>query len=998
MPDPTTDEYCKAVQDAALPGVWSKGVAASRNVNAVKLLSRKGSEWKVRVSAGERVAQPTVTLWLEDGDWYCDCGDRADPCPHVVTAALAAKAGRIVEGEVSADSAELGDGAPIPVGAVVYEFKADGNDLRLDRYIQRAGVEKEPLRTSLVSYVGGLQTGRETRPVNASKEDFAIDHALSGAPRTGIPGTEGLHFILDKLAGAPGVRFENQTIEVHAKPRPLMLVVEDSEDGARVYRREDPQFPGDRRGFSNGAVLIGNHLFPAEAHRWSELERKCLTPEGATFRARELASLIEDVLPALRRKCEVDIRTTRLPETMELPLEAVIDLDTHPGLGDGSIAAVARLYYGDVAELEGGELKLLKPGILPERDRELEQRLIRKLADELHLRVGQPAVFRGDEAVRFRGKVQLWKTRSRATGGDEAFAVRAPLAARIQGRAQPAMDPLSQPAWELELDFEVEGMPPVPARKVFEAWKTGQSFLALGPGQGWAPLPRDWLEKHGPWLEKMFLARGDQPAVIRNASEQLRVSGMLEEAGISMPEIAAKLRTALLEPKEQGAAKREGLRADLRHYQEVGVQWLSNLRRAGLGGILADDMGLGKTVQAIAASRGRTLVVCPASVMVAWKEQLARFVPQARVSIYAGAKRRLETTADFTLCTYGILRQDAGVLTPTEWDTVILDEAQTIKNRESQVTQAAFELKGRFRIALSGTPIENSVSDLVSILGFACPGAVTRDDTAELSSEQLKRRVRPLILRRLKKDVAPELPERTESVLRCALSSKEREAYNVLAYATQSEVAQWMQNRTGKAALQALESILRLRQACNHLALVPGQTASREEPSSKLALLMEQLEAAFANGHRALVFSQWTSFLDLIEPQLKARGLGYARLDGTTRDREAVVRDFQRSDGPPVMLLSLKAGGTGLTLTAADYVYIVDPWWNPAVEAQAADRAHRIGQDKSVFIYRLVAEDTIEEKVLALQEHKRALVADILGEEGGRMDALEPSEILELLS
>ncbi len=1005
-----TDAFCKTVQEAALPGVWGKGVAAGRVVNAVRLLSRKGAEWKVRVVTGERVAHPTVTMWLEEGDWHCDCGDRADPCPHVVTAALAAKAGRIVEGDVQVDSTETAAGQALPSGSVLYEFRADGGDIRLDRSIQRAGVEKEPLRTSLVSYVGGLQTGREARPVTASKEDFAVDQALSGALRTGVPALEGLHFILEKLAEAPGVLFEGRAITVHSRPRPLLLVVEDQNDGVRVFRREDPHFPGERRGFSNGAILIGTHLFPGEAVRWTEQERRCLTPEGTVFRTRELASFVEEVLPALKRKCEVEVRALRLPETVELPVEIVVELDSHPGLGEGSIAAVARMFYGSdpaAAEIEGGELKPLQPGVLPMRDREQEQKFARRLFDELRMRVGQPMVVRGDEAVRFRGKLKDWKTHSRSTaGGAEAFAVRAPLVARLRSGGAPlsaAPDFSGQgPApWAIELEFTTDGGLALPASKVFEAWKSGQSFLALGEGQGWAPLPADWLSRYGPLLEKLFLARaGDKPVVLRNPVEQFRAGSWLEEAGLELPEAATRLRAALSEPDQlvEQESVREGLRADLRPYQKVGVRWLTLLRQAGLGGVLADDMGLGKTVQAIAASRGRTLVVCPASVIVAWKEQLSRFLPTARVSLYTGQKRRLEPGADFTLTTYGLLRQDAGVLTPTDWDTAIIDEAQTIKNRDSQVAQAAFELKGRFRIALSGTPIENSVDDLVSILSFACPGAVTREDAKELEASALKRRVRPLILRRLKRDVAPELPPRTESVLRCTLGAAEREAYSALAQATQSEVAQWMQNRTGQAALHALESILRLRQACNHLALVPGLQAAREEPSAKLSLLIEQLEAAHANGHRALVFSQWTSFLNLVEPELVKSGLGFLRLDGSTRDREAVVREFQDPNGPPVLLLSLKAGGTGLTLTAADYVYIVDPWWNPAVEAQAADRAHRIGQDKSVFIYRLVAEDTIEEKVLALQDHKRALVADILGENGGKMDALEPSEILALLS
>jgi SNF2 family DNA or RNA helicase len=265
-------------------------------------------------------------------------------------------------------------------------------------------------------------------------------------------------------------------------------------------------------------------------------------------------------------------------------------------------------------------------------------------------------------------------------------------------------------------------------------------------------------------------------------------------------------------------------------------------------------------------------------------------------------------------------------------------------------------------------------------------------DGDRAATQRLREKLRPFLLRRLKRDVAPELPPRTDAVLRVTLDERERAVYDTVRAATRADVVALMDG--GGSVLAALEALLRLRQASCHSALVPGQTA---QSSSKVELLLESLENVASDGHKALVFSQWTSFLDKIEPGLKERDLAFVRLDGTTRDRAAVVEQLKSPNGPPVMLLSLKAGGVGLNLTAADHVFLLDPWWNPATEDQAADRAHRIGQDRPVLVYRLMASDTVEEKILALQERKRALVDAALG--GEQLGApITRDDLLELLS
>jgi SNF2 family DNA or RNA helicase len=389
--------------------------------------------------------------------------------------------------------------------------------------------------------------------------------------------------------------------------------------------------------------------------------------------------------------------------------------------------------------------------------------------------------------------------------------------------------------------------------------------------------------------------------------------------------------------------------------------------------------------------RGKTLVVAPTSVLLGWAKEAARFRPGLKVSVYHGPSRQLDASADLTLTTWALLRMDSELLAKVTWETIVLDEAQTIKNPESQVAKAAHRLKASFRMCLSGTPIENRLNDLWSQMAFLEPGFLGAKAAFEeryvgpissgdaLRAQELRSRIRPFLLRRMKRDVAPDLPPRTEMVERCELGPDERLLYDALRAAAQKEVQEDLAK--GGSVLHALELLLRLRQAACHRGLVPGQVDAAS--SAKVELLMELLDELLAEGHKVLVFSQWTSLLDRVEPHLEKAKMGYLRLDGSTTDRQSVVDGFQSESGPPVLLLSLKAGGTGLTLTAADHVVLLDPWWNPAVEDQAADRAHRIGQDKPVFVHRLVAADTVEDRILALQESKRRLAEAALGQGAG---------------
>ncbi|MGH7438288.1 MAG: DEAD/DEAH box helicase, partial [Polyangiaceae bacterium] len=597
------------------------------------------------------------------------------------------------------------------------------------------------------------------------------------------------------------------------------------------------------------------------------------------------------------------------------------------------------------------------------------------------------------EAIRFAQKVRAYQA---GIGGDAAVHDGRPLTGRI-----------SFVDGTFDVVFEGEGTEGKESRRadgatVIRAWQDGLDLVPL-EGGGWAPLPAEWLERHGHRVADLLAARDGERKLPRSALPDL--GALCDELEAPRPMELGRL-APLLDGLDgiPAAVDPPDLRATLRPYQRHGVDWLAFLRDAQLGAVLADDMGLGKTLQVLAVLRGRTLVVCPKSVLYNWAAEIARFRPALRVAIFHGSPREVDPEADVTLTTYAVLRLDAGALASEGWDAVVLDEAQAIKNESSQTARAAFALRGRFHIAVSGTPVENRLEELWSIMHFANPGLLGgRSDFQDRyvgsvaagdpgAAARLRSKIRPFVLRRMKRDVLPELPPRTDQVLHVELDERERAVYDAVRAATRSDLVERLGR--GEGVLAALEALLRLRQASCHSGLVPGQEA---ETSSKIEAVVEALSDAAADGHKALVFSQWTSLLDRVEPHLEAAGLSFVRLDGSTRDRGEVVEKFQSEGGPPVMLISLKAGGTGLNLTAADHVFLLDPWWNPAVEDQAADRAHRIGQDRPVMVYRVVAKDTVEERILGLQEKKRAMADAALGE-ASQAAAITKEELLGLLA
>jgi len=474
----------------------------------------------------------------------------------------------------------------------------------------------------------------------------------------------------------------------------------------------------------------------------------------------------------------------------------------------------------------------------------------------------------------------------------------------------------------------------------------------------------------------------------------------------------------------QPLAAPTGFRAELRPYQQEGLGWLQFLRRHHLGGILADDMGLGKTVQTLAhlvleKQQGRllrpALIVAPVSTLGNWQQELHRFAPELNGLVLHGSRRRESfpfiDKVDVVITGYPLLQVDSEILLARDYSLVILDEAQMIKNPKAKVSAVARSLRAQHRLALTGTPVENHLGELWSLFDFAQPGLLGEErhfqrhyrtpvekDGNRLRAQALAQRVGPFLLRRTKDAVAKDLPPKTEIVETLALDERQRDFYDGIRLASHRHIQEVVkQQGLARSQITILDALLKLRQACCDPRLLGVAAAKEDIPSAKLEWLSSALPELIAEGRRVLLFSQFTSMLRLIESTVSALGIPYCLLTGETQNRPDVIARFQ-SGAVPLFLISLKAGGTGLNLTAADTVIHYDPWWNPAVEAQATDRAHRIGQDKPVFVYKLIAQGTVEERILQLQADKHALASRLYTESSGSPASLTPADIEALFA
>jgi non-specific serine/threonine protein kinase len=562
----------------------------------------------------------------------------------------------------------------------------------------------------------------------------------------------------------------------------------------------------------------------------------------------------------------------------------------------------------------------------------------------------------------------------------------------------------------------------VTVAEVKRALANKQQFVQLNDGT-LGILPEEWLKKYS-LLFRVGEGSSNNLKLSRyhlSVVDELYENRDEEELVVQLEEKYENLRQfnqiREIEPPEH-------LKPILRPYQIAGYQWLNYLKDIKWGGILADDMGLGKTVQALSFldhfrteyGQLKALVVCPTTLIYNWENEIKKFTPRLTYRIHHGATRTRTIEEildhDVTITTYGTLRSDIKLLTSVAFDYVVLDESQAIKNPSSKVTKAAGLLNSKNRLCMSGTPLQNNTFDIFAQMNFLNPGmlgtmeffrnefAVPIDKFGEKDrKEHLKKILYPFILRRTKEQVAKDLPEKLEMILWCEMEDQQRSIYDAYRNDFRDKILGTIQEQgIQKSQLTILQGLMKLRQICDSPAIL-NEEEKFENHSIKLDELTREIVENIGD-HKALVFSQFLGMLALIRARLDELGVKYEYFDGSTTapDREKAIQSFQGNDEVRVFLISLKAGGVGLNLTAADYVYIVDPWWNPAVEQQAIDRTHRIGQTKNIFAYRMICKDTIEDKILQLQDKKRALAKELIADDSSFVKSLTKEDVLYLFS
>lgn len=556
-----------------------------------------------------------------------------------------------------------------------------------------------------------------------------------------------------------------------------------------------------------------------------------------------------------------------------------------------------------------------------------------------------------------------------------------------------------------------------------KALQNKQHFLLLKDGT-LGEIPEEWQAQFGLLLQMGEIDKDK----LRLSKLHWTLTEDLAKSGQLTVQNAAETSRQKWERLQQSAntfTVSKAIQATLRDYQQAGFAWFCMLDEMQWGGCLADDMGLGKTLQTISFLQylrekypGEThLVICPTSLMYNWENELKKFAPALRYLIYHGSERKQAGTDwknyDIIISSYGSVRNDIDTIKQFTFGYIVLDESQVIKNPSSLVTLAMMQLQSRNRLILSGTPIQNNTFDLYAQMQFVNPGllgshhffkttfAVPVDKYGDAEkTRQLRKLIYPFLLRRTKEQVAKDLPPKTEITLWCEMGEEQRRVYDELKnYYRENLLERIQQEGMGSNTILVLEGLTRLRQVCNSPKLLNGGNNSYTGESVKLEELLREIENN-TGRHKALVFSQFTGMLQLIAQAMQERGIPFLYLDGSTKatDRQQLVERFQTEENLPVFLISLKAGGVGLTLTAADYVYLVDPWWNPAAEQQAIDRTHRIGQQNKVFAYKMICKDSVEEKILALQQRKKALAEELITEDTGFVKNMTAEDVDFLFS
>ncbi|MCL3818987.1 DEAD/DEAH box helicase [Aeromicrobium wangtongii] len=835
---------------------------------------------------------------------------------------------------------------------------------------------------------------------------------------------------------------ENATVTIVREPVAVTLDVSPHEDGGLLVSANLSDADIAEAHAHDRTMLIGHPahgiaawddehptrlwLAPLEEPLDQSLRTLVVNRHGVRVPEADAAEFLRDFYPRLQRalgSVRVD-PSIDVPEIVPPRLAVTV---THDGLS-------AQVVWGFVYEIDGAPVRTGWGGTESFRDRSAEQDLVHDLVPPPGLPVTSDATGRallvpkatldGYAAVVLSEEVLPALT---AAGvevevvGDRPDYRRAEVAPVVHISLEDGKDPRSD-WYDLAVTVTIEGEK-VHFGPLFAALAAGESHVVLLSGT-YLSIDRPELVQLRELIQEareLTDRRSDKLRVNRFHAglwDELMALGVVEKQSSRWKESVAAISSLDEVPMPDVPA---GLHAELRPYQRDGFAWLSFLADHGLGGILADDMGLGKTVQALAMivrqverGSGPFLVVAPTSVVGNWAREAQRFAPGLKVATISAtrARRRTELAdeiagADLVITSYALFRIENDAYTAASWAGLLLDEAQFVKNHQGKTYQCARRLDAPFKLAITGTPLENSLMDLWSMLSIVAPGLYPDPQRFVAGYQKpietghgrdrlalLQKRIRPLMRRRTKDEVAADLPPKTEQVLEVALSPRHARIYQTHLQRERQKVMGLLADESSDHRFEVLRSLTQLRL----LSLDPGLLDEEYDDvgSAKIDVLMEHLQEVTAEGHRALVFSQFTKYLARVRRRLDDAGMGYAYLDGRTSNRQAAVDQFTSGERS-VFLISLKAGGFGLNLTEADYCYVLDPWWNPAAEAQAVDRAHRIGQTRPVMVYRLVSADTIEEKVMELKARKSALFDAVMDEDAALSGALTTDDIRGLL-
>ncbi len=833
-------------------------------------------------------------------------------------------------------------------------------------------------------------------------------------------------FFLGKLGRFPEVRFQVSGAPVMVfSEHPLVPIVHLVEQTAQKVVLTASFQDGETEKFYNFSdsrifsghrswAVIGPQVFSIKSSPLTSLLEDFDSEGNLTLFGHEAADFIQNYLPLLSRKPEVVLpENFFVPHVLQEKPEAHYKLYEEEGsdklvlnlnFSYGSRVVTPHLHEEDVlVEFEEEGKK-----ILVRRDMDFEREALEGFYEQGFKRISADRFETGgEEALDFisAGLPSLQKIGKVDMEEDLAsFRLMGTLGeGQIKAKAvQNSIDWL-----DLQLYFEIEGVQ-IPYETVQALVAQQKRYIKI-PQKGFVKID---LEDFAHLEEKIseLEAEVDENGVLRVSQFH---SAYLDETfqvdwGASQ-DLGAMARSLRITDRIPETALPENLKSVLREYQHRGYDWLSFLHDHRFHGILADDMGLGKTLQSLCYLLDRrerfgpkpNLVLAPTSVVFNWANEAKKFTPQLKVVVLTGPSRaelypQMEQ-ADLVITSYAIYRRDVEILSQQDWRTVILDEAQNIKNFRSKTALLVKEIKSEQRWALTGTPLENRLSELWSIFDFLMPGFLgsyphfkrkyqqpIENQQSVIHLERLKKRIYPFILRRLKNEVAKELPPKTEVTSLCEMTPEQTKLYQeVLATCRKQVFAEVEKKGIEKSHVSILTALLRLRQVCCHPELLGPQFEKRKADSGKMDAFKDLVTEVIDEGHRILVFSQFVEMLSLLRSWLESQQIAYEYLDGRTRKREEKVTRFNENPDIPVFLVSLRAGGTGLNLTGADYVIHYDPWWNPAVQDQATDRVHRIGQKKHVFSYKLITKDSVEEKILLLQEKKRSLARELLSSDAG---------------